>query len=125
MGDFSVEQKLQLIRQVRSQHDRDRLDLMNRERILFGKTGEYGDIHTNKELVSTHENTEMLSNTQAGSLKSTLFKIRLLSAIVLAVFLILLDQKNGLFFGIDTSQVFSILASDYYQQMEEYLSRLQ
>ena len=38
MSDFSVEQKLELVQQVRSQYYRNQSDLMNREQILYGRT---------------------------------------------------------------------------------------
>lgn len=144
MSDISVDQKLQLIRQIRTQHSQDRMDLMNRERILFGKTGQYRDLDYNVPVHNSNgygsgmvgynkdyeygldyeSTTKDPEELQIKSLKRALFKIRLVTALILAILLILLDQQNSPFLGVSTSEIFTMIEEDYYTQMEEYINGL-
>lgn len=140
MSEFTVDQKLRLIKQVRSQHNRDRIDLMNRERILFGRTGQYRDFddasvqstdgygkasYASEYNYPSESSTEAQALTEADQFKRAAFKIRLLAAVALAVLLILSDMQNGAFLGIRTAEIFTMLEKDYYTQVEEYINGLQ
>lgn len=139
MSEFSVDQKLMLIRQVRNQHNRDRMDLMNRERILFGRTGQYRDLDLPEQSTGGYGNAsygseynynqeneaDCQTTDQSNPLKRALFKIRLMAALILAVLLILLDQQNSTFLGVSTNEIFTMIEKDYYTQVEEYINGLQ
>lgn len=119
MNDISVDQKLQLIRQIRSRHNQNRIDMMNRERILFGKSEDYTLINGYEDPIPVTEESAQ------DSLKSMLFKLRFLTALILAVFLILMDRKNSPFLGVSTTEIFTMIESDYYSRVEEYIHDLQ
>lgn len=100
MSDISVDQKLKLIEQVRSQYHRDQYDLLHREQILYGRTA-----------------SDPSDEPMRGS-----FRIRLAAAVLLFVLIVLFDQKDGNILGITTSQVFQSIENDYFLQMEEIIN---
>ena len=118
MSNISTEQKLQLIRQVRSQHSRDQSDLMARERILYGRTGDYHSF-------SADIPDPAIADPAAAPKGRSLFGIRLLAALVLLVLFILLDRNDSPFLGVSTSEVFHIIENDYYKQLEEWIHETQ
>lgn len=105
MSDISVDQKLQLIEQVRSQYHKDQYDLSHREQILYGRT-------------SQDSGSEELP--ARGSLR-----LRVAAALVLLVLVILMDQKEETIMGITTAEIFHTIENDYLAQMEEMLNGIQ
>lgn len=103
MSDISVDQKLRLIEQVRSQYHRDQYDLLHREQILYGR---------------------MSAGPTEQPLRGS-FRIRLGAAILLFVLIILLDQKDGNILGFTASRIFETIESDYMIQMEEIIHESQ
>ena len=130
MGNISTEQKLQLIRQIRSQHSRDQSDLMARERLLYGRTGDYlheGYRESSKDLgTAAGDNYEGLyDDMTANPPGRNMFALRLLAALVLLILFILMDKKDCPFLGVRTSEVFAMIENDYYEQLEEWIHETQ
>ncbi|MBQ8233046.1 MAG: hypothetical protein IJZ34_14150 [Lachnospiraceae bacterium] len=130
MGNISTEQKLQLIRQVRSQHSRDQSDLMARERLLYGRTGDYlheGYRERPKAFITAAGDSYegLYDDMPANPPGRNMFALRLLAALVLLVLFILTDKNNSPFLGISTSEVFSMIENDYYEQLEEWIHETQ
>lgn len=132
MGNISTEQKLQLIRHIRSQHSRDQLDLIARERLLYGRTGDYlhGDSsyrESSKDFGSVIGDSyeglydDMSSNPPGRNM----FVLRLLTALVLLLLFILMDKNDSPFLGVSTSEVFTMIENDYYEQLEEWIHETQ
>ncbi len=69
--------------------------------------------------LSHHQNTQTKEKeSETGRL---LFQLRFMAAMALMLLLILSDQKKLPFLGRETKEVFAILETDYYEQVEEYV----
>lgn len=116
MSDTTMEQKLALIQQVRSSHDRNQFDLTNRERILYGKTSSRSYLQ-NGFYDTPYKNPDEIEDT--GMM---LFKLRFMIAAVLLAAVILLDLKGGSFAGITTGEMFDAIARDYTTEIDHLFS---
>ena len=92
MSDFSTEQKLQLVQQIRSQHNRNQYDMQNRERILYSYPVKYPV----KEGVTDSKEMNTL-------------KIRILVTIILVILVMVLDVLNINLMGVDMEKVFQVI----------------
>lgn len=105
MSDITVEKKLQLIQQVRSQQNRNQYDLMNREQILYGKTTA-SRFHP--------EDLPAASKVPEGTeQKISTFKIRIGAAILLFAAMLVLDLSGKGVFGITSNEIFQYIARDF------------
>jgi len=96
MSDFSTEQKLQLVQQIRSQHSRNKYDMQNRERILYSYPMKY----TAKDCSA--EGKEISS-----------LKIRVIVTVILVMLVIGLDVLNVKPMGLDMEKVFQMMGENY------------
>ena len=96
MSDITVEQKLQLVHQIRSEHNRNQNAIKNREQILYGRTG----------------SSSYQSNYEEATPRPTSFKARILIAISVLVIIIILDIRQESMLGITTSTIFTEIAKD-------------
>lgn len=121
---ISVDQKLELIRQVRSQYRQNQNDLMHRESILYDRPirpaanseenpatnaayheADYGSINYNSY---NSYNTQKKGSQTDGTLK-----IRFILAVALTALVILFHQTSATPVGINMEQVFLTLEQDY------------
>ena len=116
MANISVEQKLTMLNQLRSRYDNNQADLMRREQILYGRTS---PVQPADAGISWSSENDISADTL--SVQGT-FRLRLLIAAILAVLLILSDQKGQDFLGVSTSQIYTMIEEDYMTQMEEILN---
>ncbi len=133
MSDISMEQKLELVNQIRSQYHRNQSDLMNREQILYGRSSardvEYRTTHSDYRNYSDyreHRDFMEYSGAKAGTdeegiLSDNTFKIRLALAGVLFLIVVMFDKTGKSLAGISTNQVFQAIATDYGANMEEWV----
>ena len=103
MSDITVDKKLQLINQVRSQYNKDQYDLQHREQLLYGRTSERRrQPETEYVPTANYEVTGRISP----------LRIRLLAALGLFFLLLILDMSGTSLFGLQMSQVFDYIARD-------------
>lgn len=98
---FSVDQKLELMRQIRSRYQRDRYDMFHRERLLYGKTSPY-----------PVEEGEYPETEEPGANFSTL-PLRALLALGLFLLIVICDMSGRSFLGIQAAQCFSAISENY------------
>ena len=122
MSDVSMEQKLQLVQQVRSRYHENQYDLYNRERIIYGKTTlpsekpgysaypAYGDTYG-----------EMLP---PGERPVSFFKLRLFIAVFLLAAVVIMDKNDMKIAGISTDTIFQMISDDYEEKIEEWVEAL-
>ena len=101
MGNFTVDKKVELMRQIRSRYQKDRNDLFRREQLLYGRTSVY-----------PLEETDMLELEGEGEPVQT-FPLRSLLAVALFLLIIICDMSGRSFFGIRAEQCFSAISADY------------
>lgn len=117
MSDFSVEQKLELVQQIRSRYYRNQSDLMSREQILYGRTqvrrpeGEY------QPASGAHaEETAPGDDT---------VKLRYALAAILVLLIILFDKSNTTIAGVSMEQVFTEIENDYEEVIDVWINTLE
>lgn len=104
MDGISREQKLELVRQIKTQYHQNKYDLYNREHLL------YATPETSQD--STKNNT------------SESLKFRSVVAILLFLFVILLDSFGFKPLGIEMTQLFGILQTDYLESISDWQAPL-
>jgi hypothetical protein len=112
MSDITLDQKLQLVHQVRSQYDRNQYDLQNRERILYGKEAAY-----------PHD-MEFGEDGEMASLRISTFKLRLLVAVVLLFGIVILDQNGIAIFGVSAQEILRYINEDFSQTAIQLLQNI-
>ena len=105
MGNFTMEQRLQLVNQVRSRYDQDQNDLYRREQLLYGKT-------SNRAFDLEPDGTVSGDGTESTA-GVGFFRLRLLAALVMFVLILALDRNGRDLFGMSTEQIFQSIAKDY------------
>lgn len=119
MSNTTMEQKLALIQQVRSNHNRNQFDLTNRERILYGKTS------SRSYLQNGFYDMPYKNLYEDEDIGMVFFKLRFMIAAVLVAAIILLDLKGGSFAGITTGEMFDAIARDYTTEIDHLFSDMQ
>lgn len=114
--DVTTEQKLRLVRQVRSRYQEDQYDMSNRERILYGRASmppENRYVSTYRELYD--EPAEPVDGAVS------FFRVRLLVAVVLLAAVIFMDKSGIKVAGITTEEIFQAISADVNVQIEEWV----
>ena len=109
MEDISVEKKMELVHQVRSQYQKNQYDLMNRESLLYGKTYTANTGYTPPP---------------SDSHKDSTLKIRYALAVLLLLSIIILDRSGKSFAGISMKQVFQAIEADFEDTLEFWASEI-
>jgi hypothetical protein len=113
MSDITLDQKLQLVHQVRSQYDRNQYDLQNRERILYGKEAAY-----------PHDMEFGEDGEITAPLRFSTFKLRLLVAVVLLFGIVILDKNGIAIFGVSAQEILRYLNEDFSQTAIQLLQNV-
>lgn len=112
MLDLSVEQKLEIVRQIKDQYNQNQFDLSNRKRILYGTIDSY-EYGYEKEQI---ERMDVVTH-------KAKFSIRVMLSIILLTAYILCDILQVSPYGIDMHQIYQIIASDYSETVIEVLNQ--
>ncbi|MDE6167600.1 MAG: hypothetical protein K2G28_03995 [Acetatifactor sp.] len=111
MSNVSTEQKLRLVQQVRSRYSEDQLDLTNRERILYGRSSFRSAEGPWAEQYPYPEDAP----------RPSLFKIRLLLALVLFGAVIAMDTSGINVAGITAETIFEAISVDYEDTIDQWI----
>lgn len=110
MKDVTMEQKLQLVKQIRSRYDEDQYDMCSRERILYGRSS----LRENRLQHSAGEEEEPPA-------RGSSFRLRL-SAALLFFLMVVIMETNGLrVAGITTEKIYQMISADYEQKIDEWV----
>lgn len=101
MSDITAERRLELIRNIREENNRNRMNMRNRESILYGQN--YDKVVTYEE-----EKTSTTSTTQGGMLF-----FRILAAIILFSLFVILDYNKATWFSLNTDIICNYLKENY------------
>lgn len=99
MGNISLEQKLELVRSIRMQHEHNRNQCRERERFLYGCSSSGS--------IAGYE-TYNAKQTDSSMFKS--FRIRFLIAILLMGLFIFMDKSGSTVFPISTDELSTYLS---------------
>lgn len=104
-----MEQKLQLVQQIRSRYNENRYDMYNRERILYGRT--------------SPEAWELPGTTEFPSRFSSL-RMRFLLAVLLAAAVIAMDVNGIQVGGVTSEKILEVISMDYEEKIDEWVETL-
>lgn len=116
MNDTTMEQKLQLVQQVRSRYQEDQFDLSNRERILYGRTSMMPD----RASYSDPYREGQIPEEQMPSS----FRIRLFLAVFLVLTVIIMDKNDMELAGITSEKIYEVISADYEDVLETWVEAL-
>lgn len=108
MSDTTIEQKLQLVRQVRSRYHENQYDLSNRERILYGRSS----VIPERESYASPYDEDYDGMLPEGRPLSFM-KIRLWIALFLVAAVIVMDRNGMSVAGITSEKIFELISADY------------
>ena len=120
MSDTTIEQKLQLVRQVRSRYHENQYDLSNRERILYGRTS----VVPEREGYAASPYDEDYDGTLPEGRPLSLMKIRLWIALLLVVMVIIMDTNGMSIAGITSEKIFELISADYEEVIESWAENM-
>ncbi len=109
MEEISTETKLRLIRQIRAKYQQDQYDLSRRESLLYG----YYNTAPGRETIDYSKNPP----TSFCSIKNP--RVWLAGGLLIAILLCDMLQVRPL--GIDTRQIFTMVAKDYREDVDTFL----
>lgn len=121
MSDVTMEQKLQLVRQVRSRYHENQYDLSNRERILYGKSSAALPEEDAMGYAYPYDET---NPSGSGEEPFSFFKFRLWIALFLAAAVIVMDRNHMEVAGITAEKVFEAISADYEEVIESWVETI-
>ncbi len=128
----NVEQKLQLVQQVRSRYQENRYDLSNRERILYGRTSEDSDAaeqaYLNRKFCyyeKPYVSSDAYGDRGPGEGEFvSFFKLRMWIALFLVTAVIVMDRNGTEIAGITTEKIFQVISADYEEVIETWAATI-
>lgn len=120
MSDVTMDQKLQLVQQVRARYHEDQYDMSNRERILYGRT----DI-TPARIRSGNPYGDPYGNPAPPAEEPvSFFRVRFLIAALLLTAVILMDKNGIAVAGVTAEKIFHAISEDYEEKIVEWTGTL-
>ena len=112
-GQVSAEKKLQLIRQIRKEHQMNQNMVRGREAFLYG----------NKEYIPFNEVPEVKEKAEDKISIST-FRLRLSAALLLfGIFYSFVSQNKDIF-GVSVSEVYAMIETDYSPILFDFMEEI-
>lgn len=122
MDNISTEQKLELVKQIRSKYNENITDMSHRERVLYGRTSYSGkpDVISSSSVDRSWYYDEPADE---DSMEHFGFgRVRLLIAIILLTGVISLDLSEKSLMGVSMDKVFTAISQDYQQEIAAWVS---
>ena len=114
MSDVTMEQKLKLVKQIRSRYNEDQYDLSNRELILYGRT-------SNRPANRLAENPDRDADTYNPV---SCLGIRVFLAVLLLAAVIVMDKNGTKVAGITAEEIFQAISADYEETIDRWAEAL-
>lgn len=109
MSDVSTEKRLRLLKQIRTRYNEDQIDLINRERILYGRSSRQSDRYE-----------EPLEEDQIPDGQNSSFRLRLAVAVGLVGLVIFMDMRGVSLAGITADKIFQAISADFEERIEQW-----
>lgn len=123
----TIEKKLQLVKQIRSQYNQNQYDLSNREQILYGRASYKTPSASQSDSfhdIAHHGEASTINSSEDTSVASESLKLRSALAAMLFVFAVLFDLLGVAPGGIKMKQVFEVIAADYQENMTAFVDAM-
>jgi hypothetical protein len=126
MGNISAAGKLELVKQVRESYKRNRYDMADRERLLYGRTS--GHSYDRESRMSYEENNLWAADGEESDKKTALvsrglFYIRLIAAIAIFMLFVAMDLKEINVSGICAEDVYEAISWDYTVELDNWIAK--
>lgn len=117
MSEISAAGRLELVRQIREEYNRNMYDMSNREKILYGRTTrhEYDNLSEIPQF-----NEEDYINTAPVS--RGLFRMRFLAAVFLFLLLFTMNSKGLKIAGYSYEDIYNAISCDYVDSIDEWIA---
>lgn len=117
MSEISAAGRLELVRQIREEYNRNMYDMSNREKILYGRTTRHG--YDNLSEIPQF-NEEDYINTAPVS--RGLFRMRFLAAVFLFLLLFTMNSKGLKIAGYSYEDIYNAISCDYVDSIDEWIA---
>jgi len=118
MSELSTAGRLELVKQIREEYNRNMYDMSNRERLLYGRTTRHG--YDNDLPDFSQLNNEAYINTAPVS--RGLFRIRFLAAAFLFLLLFTMNSKGLKIAGFGYEDIYNAISCDYIDSIDEWIT---
>lgn len=122
MDNISTEQKLELVKQIRSKYNENISDMSQRERVLYGRTS-YSGKEDVKSFSMVDRSWYYDEPTGEDSMEHFSFgRVRFLIAIILLTGVITLDLSGKSLMGVSMDKVFAAISQDYEEEIAAWVN---
>lgn len=112
MSDITAEKRMELIRNIREENSRNRMNLRTRENILYG--------HSYDSAVANEVTNTTISSEKAFSTLG----IRILAAVILFSLFIILDYTKQTWFSLDSARICKYLQENYTPNSFDFIEEI-
>ena len=112
MSDITAEQKVELIRSIREQNNKNRSNLKSREHILYGSA---------YDAYSAYSEADAEGQTQDHT---SFMGIRILAGIVLFALFIILDYTQNSFFSFNADKIYTVVTENYIANSFDFIEEI-
>lgn len=128
MGDVTAERRLELVRYIREENNRNRMRMRTRENILYGKrkdtltdsyTGHYEECSYEARQPLAEEETDKAS----GKVFSGLWVRTLLATVLFAVYIIL-DFSGGSVLSVNSDAIHAHISENYAPNVIDFMQEI-
>lgn len=118
MSEMTADGKLELVKQIREEYNRNMYDMSNREKILYGRTTRHDYDQNLSELSQTRD--EDYINTAPVS--RGLFRIRFLAATFFFLLLFTMRSKGFTIAGYSYEDICNAVSCDYADSIDAWIA---
>lgn len=127
MSDIAAEKRLELIRCIREENERNRMRIRAREHILYGKKSEEFEGTLNENRFSYEQNRygeELESKEKKYKIPLSGLWIRTLLATVLFAAYIILDFSGAKALGADAAYIYDRISENYTPNVIDFIDKI-
>ena len=123
MEHITTEQKLELVKQIRSKYNENISDIGQRERVLYGRSS-YCDKSTSAMTRGDRSRYYDETDFELSSEGVAFGRIRFLIAVILLLGAIVLDVSEKKILGIGMDEVFTAISQDYEEEIAVWVNEV-
>ncbi|MBO5167001.1 MAG: hypothetical protein IJ405_04380 [Lachnospiraceae bacterium] len=128
MGDITAERRLELVRYVREENNRNRMRMRTRENILYGKrkdtlTDSYAGHYEENSYDARHPLTEEDTAPASGKVFSGLWVRTLLATVLFAIYIIL-DFSGGSVLSVNSDAIHAHISENYTPNVIDFMQEI-
>lgn len=123
MDNISIEQKLELVKQIRSKYNKNISDMSQRERVLYGRTS-YSSKEEVKGASMVDRSWYYEEPAEEATVEDFSFgRVRFFIAVILLIGVIILDLSGKTLMGVSMDKIFAVISQDYEEEIAAWVSQ--